>query len=500
MRPAGSPSPALLVLGAAGVVTLAGTAGRLHAGGPAGVGHQGEISFAADHLTLEAGALLELGRGRSVLVEAESADVDLMLGDPAGRHVVGHFGAVAGLYRHDLSLMGNELPTAWQGGSHYLGLVCGDMLEITADRRRLQAGPPEGCVADRMWIRAGQHTVLRGAAVDGVAVVFARESVVWPHAGAGLGLGLATALVFGLAGAMPLLLSPLALLGPSVGVKALTLLGVVLATTGASAAVDPSHARWRKLFGGVWALGGVGLALAAVLDFARPTNMGASALNTERPLFVAVDPAMVNRKVEQAISNFKAQKLPEHHPRVVALGSSSSGGGTSGRFWPQILQEKLPNAQVVSLALGGSTSWHMRRILETLDLRPELCILYMGHNDQVPSFPGIGIAGLMRGDSPDPDHWVPPVTLAEAADNVNAMASRCGAFVGVSEYAKGREPAVLAYAEMLASVPGIRVLDAASMFRGLPASAMLDDVHPSPAGQERLALLMLPTVQALLSP
>ena len=74
--------------------------------------------------------------------------------------------------------------------------------------------------------------------------------------------------------------------------------------------------------------------------------------------------------------------------RVIALGGSSTGGAWQNDdlddFWPAELERRLgPGVQVVNQGVGGWTSFHIRRYLETriADLDPDVLVIYIGHND-----------------------------------------------------------------------------------------------------------------------
>ncbi len=77
-----------------------------------------------------------------------------------------------------------------------------------------------------------------------------------------------------------------------------------------------------------------------------------------------------------------------HAVRVVALGGSSTGGAWQNdsldEFWPAELERRHGHSlQVINQGVGGWTTLHIRRFLETqLDvLDPDLVVLYIGHND-----------------------------------------------------------------------------------------------------------------------
>ncbi len=74
--------------------------------------------------------------------------------------------------------------------------------------------------------------------------------------------------------------------------------------------------------------------------------------------------------------------------RVVALGGSSTGGAWQNdnldQFWPAELERRHgPSVQAVNQGVGGWTTLHIRRFLETrlADVDPDVVVLYIGHND-----------------------------------------------------------------------------------------------------------------------
>jgi lysophospholipase L1-like esterase len=79
---------------------------------------------------------------------------------------------------------------------------------------------------------------------------------------------------------------------------------------------------------------------------------------------------------------------PDGRPRVVAFGSSSTAGAYQNdnvdQFWPADVEREFGGAiQVVNQGVGGWTSLHVRRYIETRSelLAPDLAIVYLGHND-----------------------------------------------------------------------------------------------------------------------
>lgn len=79
---------------------------------------------------------------------------------------------------------------------------------------------------------------------------------------------------------------------------------------------------------------------------------------------------------------------PSGRARVVAIGSSSTGGAYQmdnlQLFWPARLEERLPsNWEVVNQGVGGWNTLHMALYAEgqMARLRPDVVALYVGHND-----------------------------------------------------------------------------------------------------------------------
>ena len=199
------------------------------------------------------------------------------------------------------------------------------------------------------------------------------------------------------------------------------------------------------------------------------------------------------RKVDQAVEFYrpKLANRPKDKPLVVTLGSSSTGGNNPKGFWPQFLDQELPDAHVQTLAWGGATSWHMVKILERLDVQADACVLFMGHNDTIQAVPGQSLASLERGDPPYSDAFVPPVPLPEAQVNMRALSRRCGVFIGMEEYSIGREEDLEGYAAMMDRMPEVLYLDVATPLSERPRSQMMiDSVHPSPAGQRLIGSLV----------
>ncbi len=116
----------------------------------------------------------------------------------------------------------------------------------------------------------------------------------------------------------------------------------------------------------------------------------------------------------------------------------------------------------------------------------------MGHNDLMPGFPGITIRGLEQ-EAEASGGWVAPVPLDDARANVADIAERCGVMLVMAEYVRGQEPMMATYAQALADVPGVTVVDATAVLSPLPARrAMVDTVHPRPPGHKVPGRLVAP--------
>jgi len=98
----------------------------------------------------------------------------------------------------------------------------------------------------------------------------------------------------------------------------------------------------------------------------------------------------------RAFTRYPDQDYPVEPPppidalRVVAFGSSSTAGAYQNDdiddFWPADLEGLLGGvAQVINQGVGGWTSFHVRRYIETRGdlLRPDVAIFYLGHNDKL---------------------------------------------------------------------------------------------------------------------
>lgn len=471
-----------------GLLTVAVSIGFLNAERPASLSVvEGEAWVRGGKLTMLPGAQVWVGEGQRLELEGHfpEGEIELISGQAPEPVVVGHVGVYTGLYSEQLVPLSALQGEPWKGeGKLSLSCVSPRQFLQVPDRPVAQA---EGmrCQPRRLFVRARALSEVRGLWVDGVPVQLEPRgfSVGWGLGGVGVAAGLGLGL--GWLGWQGGVLMPLVLLAPSVQLP----MGLLLVGVGALVLFlkQRESEGWRRSV--VWllltgVLGG-GLLFLRGRDLMQwPSYQVASVL---------ADRQTVEQKVVEGLGHVRAymQAHPSSLRQVVALGSSSSGGGTPGRFWPQRVQEGLPNVQVIPVTQGGATTWHLREMLERLPLTPVLCILYAGHNDNTRSFPGQTIAGLMRGDVPVVQQFVAPVSLQEAQENVRAMVSKCGQLWVIPEYSKQLEAEQVAYGAALAAVPGVTLLDAASRLRAMPVEWMLDDVHPSPEGQGVLAAYVL---------
>jgi len=213
--------------------------------------------------------------------------------------------------------------------------------------------------------------------------------------------------------------------------------------------------------------------------------------------------------------------------RIVALGSSSTGGAFQfddlDLFWPAVLERQLgAGVQVINQAVGGWTSLHMRRYIETRieDLDPDLFVVYLGNNDfkQRSSRPYRELLAELQGEAgrPRPTALLARVRLfqllrfslsplaTQAQDAAVPLSHARDNLEALVELARAREAPVLlvseavypdpaelsSYAAMMASLADgedVRFIDGAEVLLG-PASwqYFLDNVHLSEEGHRRL--------------
>ena len=199
------------------------------------------------------------------------------------------------------------------------------------------------------------------------------------------------------------------------------------------------------------------------------------------------------KKIRNMVADHK-RRIPSKQsgrPRLIIMGSSSSGGGTPGnnmKFWPEILSMKLDKVSVYSLAEGGATTWHMNKVMQQLNIQAEICIVYMGFNDRQEKSPLQSIAELEQGLTPQGAGFVPWVYPEEQKENLEAIAQRCKKMLLVKEYALDQLPKGSPYLSVFESVTAAKVYDPSALFQGQPQeSVMMDKIHPTPYGHTLLA-------------
>lgn len=217
--------------------------------------------------------------------------------------------------------------------------------------------------------------------------------------------------------------------------------------------------------------------------------------------------------------------------RIVALGSSSTGGAWQNddlaAFWPAEVQRLLgPQVQVVNQGVGGWTSLHIRRYVQTrLDLLdPDIVVVYQGNNDSftrasrpyrelfdgrvggqedlaptrqalAPPRSWLLLRALLRPEGPagarSPAEAV-AVPLEDARDNlaaiIDAVRARGGRTLLVAEGINPQPGASWGYPAMMAALaqaPDVASLDAGAVLKG-PAH-YLDGCHLTPEGHRVLA-------------
>ena len=158
------------------------------------------------------------------------------------------------------------------------------------------------------------------------------------------------------------------------------------------------------------------------------------------------------------------------------------------KFWPEILRRDLPNVHVQSLARGGATTWHMRKAVEGLNIKADICILYMGYNDRQQKSPKQSIAQLEKGIAPSTDGFVAWVSPQEQRENILGLQKYCQKFLLVREYVQGQKLRRDPYEKVFQGVPDTRFFDPAAMFtKEDPKIVMMDNIHPTPFGHQILA-------------
>lgn len=480
----------LLALGM--TLVAAATAGVLAAGDIPGVEvTSGGVRGGKAGLTLEPGTILRLGTGTSVEL-AGTTSIEILRGDPAGTCLLAHFGPVSGLYDCAYHALGDTPRFPWQPeAGDRLGMNCTGQAALLLGRKgtwtEVGRGDPDPCTPGPLWVRAPLATPLAYAAIDGVPVNLTPTRV---HLPAALAAAVATAVAsaaFGVA-VWPLLLLPLALLGPAMGLPGAAVASTVVAASATSAALaTTAH---RRALAVLLGLAAASTAVLVTLDARTPPSSWLATWSATQ----LIDRELPRHKVDAMVE--RGRKAASA-PRVVIFGSSSSGGSTRGRWWPQILQELLPDVPMAILTEGGATSWHAREVAAALDLHAEVCVTYLGQNDVVVSLPGATLAQLARGEPGTPDRWVAPVTLEEAHENYVALSARC-TVLAMEERSLQQGEALARYRDMLLTVPGLHHADAVTALAAEPG-VMLDDIHLTPRGAEVLARFVAEKLRPLLT-
>jgi len=219
--------------------------------------------------------------------------------------------------------------------------------------------------------------------------------------------------------------------------------------------------------------------------------------------------------------------------RIVAMGGSSTGGAWQndnlGQFWPAELERSVGSgAQVVNLGVGGWTTFHIRRFLETrLEVAdPDVVVLYIGHNDILTASPrpynelfeawraggstDLALSGALARvplyqlarfslQAAAGRHTGAAVPLSDARQNlltiVELLESR-GARLLLTREGIAPDPSALdPYGQMLAEVadahPSVAYVDIAGQLSGPGAAGVfIDDCHLTQPGHAKVARLV----------
>ena len=457
----------------------------------------GEMDVRNNQLHMPADSFATFGTGQTieVTVHMQGTELDLTHGTLEELHHFAHLGERLGIHDSKGTALGRGHPQAWPDRASTLTLTCRPPLNLLLDGAGVEiVEPVEGCPKAPMGVRATTPLVLERVAVDGTEVPI-RGSKFDPHAAAlTLGGGLLSMAVLGPAGFALLLLTPLAGGVETLGLPAIA--GAWLLYGAGASAATMQGPTWRRVAAALACVVSLGMAAKAFLGTIGPIGLEAADADNvavARVLETTLGLDAYERKVDQAVEFYgpKLANRPQDKPLVVTLGSSSTGGNNPKGFWPQFLDQELPDAHVQTLAWGGATSWHMVKILERLDVHADVCVLFMGHNDTIQAVPGQSLASLERGDAPYSDAFVPPVPLPEAEVNLRTLSGRCGVFIGMEEYSIGRERDLEGYAAMMDRMPEVLYLDVATPLSERPRSQMMiDSVHPSPTGQRLIGGLV----------
>ncbi|MCP4807266.1 MAG: SGNH/GDSL hydrolase family protein [Proteobacteria bacterium] len=501
--------PIPLAAAALGVLVASVSVAWLGGGSLDGLGeHGGGITWQDDALRLEEGAWLRLGVGTQAEVTTPMAGraFDLAHGSHEqprqftridGENISIHAGdgqMISALERYPRA---SEAP-------HTVVFSCKPPLTTVIDGANVVIAEPvktgsESCPDAPLYLRAVTGLQVTGLAVDGVPLEVA-PSLFEPVSGlVALAVGLVGLAALGPSALALLLLAPLAPLIEPFGIPGRAFIWMLFAAGCSMRILEGGWRRWAALALTLFALAAGGRELLISLTPDGLTAGSEQDAGVAEVVVVTMGIRAFENKVDEAVRFYGPSVRSPRSPLVVTFGSSSSGGNQPAGFWPDHLGRALPQAQVQTLAWGGATSWHMRSTLERLDIRPDVCVMYMGHNDTNLSVPGRSIAAIERGDAQTAEGFVAPVTLDEARDNAQALADRCDGLVIGGEYSVGREDDVNAWLAAVSQVEGVVVVDVSSVLKERPFDEMMvDAVHPSPEGQRRVAEVFAPAVESLL--
>jgi len=521
------PGPARIIqwaLAVAGVAAASWTVGQWGAGQPVGFETSGGALVLDGALTMPAGSWASFsdGVGIEVSLAGRSRSLDLLYGPLDELVYYAHVGEAVAFSdttdgkhpRHYLSIHNDRGDVIGQGcyaqsfASGTVAFDCEPPLTFNQGpgcRAVAEPSVKRGCRPAPMGIYAREPLQVTGVSVDGAPVALAGETSDRRAAAQVAGLGIASVALLGPAAFYLLLLAPAAgSLGATLGVPAASLLWLLFGA-GASERLFGGSG-WRRALAGLACLMAVGMAGRTWSETLQPLGVEATASDNAvlaRALEATTGISEYLGKVNQAVKFYRPamRELPDDKPLVVTLGSSSTGGNQPRGFWPGFLMDALPEAHVQTLAWGGSTTWHMRKLLDELEVKADACVIFMGHNDTIASTPRQSLASMERGDPPQSRLFVPPVPLPDAEENLRALANdHCEVFIGMEEYSIGREDDLDAYAAMMDRMPEMHYLDVAELLRQRPSGQVMSDpVHPNVVGSRIIGERVAEELRVLLA-
>lgn len=458
------------------------------------------LRLVGDTISVPAGAWLSPGPGGSIAVTLEPAasSFDLVLGSPIQpMYSAGITSDRLGIYDAEGLLIGRGGGGSYEPGQRIrFEFGCQPPLKLQLDDRVVDiAEAPGGCQTLPLSLHAGTALLIDRLEVDDAPVEITARRFDGERA-ASAGVALATlALSLGPASLVPLLLAPLSLLLPKLGAPVLAGVLLLVGAAGVHAASRGVRVRTGSavaLFGLIAAAGAVVAANAPNGLTAGDSELVARALSRQ----VGIEGFLHKVQVSVDAMGPRLASRPKDKPLLLALGSSSTGGSGSGTFWPDVVAQRLPRMHVENLAVGGATTWHVRQIVDKLAVHADICVLYAGHNDTLPTLPGITLAALERGEPPQGSRFLAPVPIADARENIQAISRWCTHTLVMQELSVGREATMAEYAAMLQSLEGARWADGAARLAAAPRSVvMLDPVHPTARGHEILGDFVVEHIQ-----